>query len=160
MEIIEIAFISLCILTYLFSYYKDREKTMKSMRYSYDTFLNTFYLLLAGIALGGIVHSILPENLVIAFLGESQGYRSILFGVALGCVLPGGPYIRLPVVVTLLQLGAGIGAVTALLASFSLLYLPQAYAFLNTRVMKIQTLAIITGALFAGIIASFICGFL
>ena len=130
----EVAIVLITIALYSATFARDREVGKKALTYSYNTILETFFLLTAGIAIVGLMLVYLPDNVVIAHLGRETGVRGILLGVAIGSVLPTGGYIRLPVVLALLSLGAGVGTVVAILATRSLLYIPQSIGFFGIKV--------------------------
>ncbi|MDP3879203.1 MAG: permease [Dehalococcoidales bacterium] len=77
--------------------------------------------LILGITLGGLIQVIIPSNLVAEWLGPTSGLKGILIGSYVGAVISGGPYITLPIVVSIYAAGAGVGPVIALLTSISLL---------------------------------------
>ena len=54
------------------------------------------------------------------WVGTESGFRGILIGTAIGSVMPGGPYVCLPIAAGLLRMGASAGTMVALLTSWSL----------------------------------------
>ena len=138
--------------------YKEPKKAKEALNYSYNMGLDVFILFTSGIAIVGAMMVLVPENIVISTLGRETGLWGILIGVAIGSMLPAGGYIRLPVVLALLTLGAGVGTVVAILATRSLLYLPQSIGFFGARVEAILTPSFLLSGFSAGLFAHFIAG--
>jgi len=84
--------------------------------------VNTIWLrLLLGFILGGIVSVLVPNALVAKWLGHTSGLKGILIGSYIGTILPGGPFVALPVIASIYRAGAGVGPVIALLTGRALL---------------------------------------
>lgn len=139
---------------------RDSKAGIRALKNSFDTTLDVIILLTAGIAIVGVMMVLIPSNIVIVHLGKQTGLWGILIGVAIGAVLPGGSYTRLPVILALLDLGAGVGTVIAILATRSLIYTPQSMAFFGHRVVSVLIPSFIICGLSAGIIAHFLAHFL
>jgi uncharacterized membrane protein YraQ (UPF0718 family) len=158
MDVAETGMIIIVAALYVAFSRKDAKVSAKALTYSYNMGLDIFILFTAGIAIVGAMMVLLPGNIVIATLGRQTGLWGILIGVAIGSVLPAGGYIRLPVVLALLTLGAGVGTVVAILATRSLLYLPQSIGFFGARVEAILTPSFLLSGFSAGLFAHFIAG--
>ena len=84
--------------------------------------INTVWLrLLLGITLGGLIQVLIPGALIAKWLGHSSGLKGILIGSYIGIILPGGPYINLPIIASIYRSGAGVGPIIALLTGRSML---------------------------------------
>lgn len=84
--------------------------------------LNTVWLrLLLGFTLGGLVQVVIPSELIAKWLGHTSGLKGILIGSYIGVLMPGGPYVSLPVIASIYRAGAGIGPIIALLTGRALL---------------------------------------
>jgi len=77
--------------------------------------------MLLGFLLGGFVQAVIPRELVSKWLGSASGLKGILLGSFGGIVSTGGPYVWLPVVVSIYKAGAGIGPVLALMTARGIL---------------------------------------
>jgi uncharacterized membrane protein YraQ (UPF0718 family) len=158
MDAAEIGIIIIVIALYVTFSLRDAKVSAKALDYSYNMGLDIFFLFTSGIAIVGAMMVLIPGNIVIATLGKQTGLWGILIGVAIGSVLPAGGYIRLPVVLALLTLGAGVGTVVAILATRSLLYIPQSIAFFGIRVESVLIPSFLicgfSAGLFAHVIAS------
>ncbi|MFC2015296.1 permease, partial [Chloroflexota bacterium] len=84
--------------------------------------INTVWLrLLLGFTLGGLIRVVIPHALIAKWLGHTSGLKGILIGSYLGIIIPGGPYVFLPIIASIYSAGAGVGPVIALLVGRSLL---------------------------------------
>ena len=77
--------------------------------------------MLLGFLLGGFVQAVIPRELVSKWLGSASGLKGIFLGSFGGIVSTGGPYVWLPVVVSIYKAGAGIGPVLALMTARGIL---------------------------------------
>jgi uncharacterized membrane protein YraQ (UPF0718 family) len=83
---------------------------------------NTIWLrLLLGFTLGGLVQVLMPRALIAKWLGPDSGLKGIFVASYTGTIMTGGPYIRLPIVSSILRAGAGVGPIIALLTGAALL---------------------------------------
>ncbi|MFC2040870.1 permease [Chloroflexota bacterium] len=84
--------------------------------------INTIWLrLLLGFILGGLVQVLIPAALIAKWLGRASGLRGILIGSYVGMIIPGGPYVSLPIIVSIYRSGAGVGPIIALLMGRAML---------------------------------------
>jgi uncharacterized membrane protein YraQ (UPF0718 family) len=77
--------------------------------------------LLLGFTLGGLVRVLIPSGMIAKWLGDTSGLKGILIGSYIGTILPGGPYVTLPVIASIYSAGAGVGPVISLLTGRALL---------------------------------------
>ena len=78
-------------------------------------------LLIFAMIMAGIIPTLIPQEAISKWVGAESGWRGILIGTAVGGLLPGGPYVSLPLAVGFLRAGAGIGTMVALLTGWLLL---------------------------------------
>lgn len=78
-------------------------------------------LLVFAMIIAGIIPLLVPQEAISRWVGAESGWRGILIGTAVGGVMPGGPFVSLPMAAGLLQVGAGIGTMVALLTGWSIL---------------------------------------
>ncbi len=107
--------------------------------------------------------TLLPEELVVAYLGESSGWRGVLLASLCGGLLPGGPAVSFPLVLVLIDEGAGTAQLIALLTAWSVLAFHRVAAhelpmlggrYTLARLLASAPLPIVAGAL-AGALARF-----
>jgi uncharacterized membrane protein YraQ (UPF0718 family) len=77
-------------------------------------------LLFFALILAGVIQVLLPKELLSKWIGDEAGIKGILLGTVAGGIMPGGPYVSLPVAAGLFRAGAGIGTLVAFLTSWSL----------------------------------------
>ena len=81
------------------------------------------------IVAAGFLGALLPQTLVAGLLGDSAGVEGILLGSLLGGLLPGGPMVTFPLIVTVWQAGAGTAAMIAMLTAWSVYAFHRILAF-------------------------------
>ena len=78
-------------------------------------------LLIFAIAVAGLIQVLIPTKTIAKWLGREAGLRGIVIGAVLGGLMPGGPFVSLPIAAALLRAGAGIGTMVAFLTGWSIL---------------------------------------
>ncbi|MCU0726244.1 MAG: permease [Planctomycetes bacterium] len=84
-------------------------------------FLSVLPNLAIGFTLAGFIAVLLPRDLIAGWLGPESGVRGLLVGSAAGALTPGGPFTHFPILASLLDKGAGVGPVSAYIASWALI---------------------------------------
>ena len=82
--------------------------------------LEVLPLLLFAFVVAGMVQALLPPRALENWIGAGAGARGILVGTIAGGLCPGGPYVSLPILLTLRSAGASIGTLVAFLTAWSL----------------------------------------
>ena len=77
--------------------------------------------LLLGFTLGGLIRVLIPNAIVARWLGHTSGLKGIIIGSYLGILIPGGPFVFLPVTASIYKAGAGPGPIIALMAGRAML---------------------------------------
>jgi uncharacterized protein len=77
--------------------------------------------LLLGFLIAGLVDVLIPQPVLVRWLGEQNLAYGILAGWGIGLVVPGGPYLLFPLAATLLRQGAAPGPLIAMLTAKILL---------------------------------------
>lgn len=77
-------------------------------------------LLLCSFIAAGMVQVLLPQEVIARTVGAEAGLGGILVGSVAGSLIPGGPYVSLPIAAGMLKAGAGVGTVVAFLSGWSL----------------------------------------
>ena len=77
-------------------------------------------LLVFAMIVAGMVQVLIPREIISKWVGTESGFRGILIGTVVGSLMPGGPFISLPIAAGLLRAGASIGTMVALLTGWSL----------------------------------------
>lgn len=77
-------------------------------------------LLIFAFIVAGMIPHLVPTEMISKWVGTESGFRGILIGAGIGGVMPGGPYVVLPIVAGLLRVGASIGTMVAFMTGWSL----------------------------------------
>jgi len=77
-------------------------------------------LLIFAFIIAGMIQVLIPAQMISKWIGAESGLRGILIGTAVGGLMPGGPYVSLPIAAGLLRTGASIGTMVAFLTGWSL----------------------------------------
>jgi len=77
-------------------------------------------LLIFAFIIAGMVQVLIPTEMISKWIGAESGLRGILIGTVVGGLMPGGPYVSLPIAAGLLRTGASIGTMVAFLTAWSL----------------------------------------
>ncbi|MDY6877447.1 MAG: permease [Chloroflexota bacterium] len=77
-------------------------------------------LLLLGFILAGLAQVLIPRDLITRWLGTEAGGKGVLIGCVVGGLVPGAPYATFPLIATLYQAGASLGAVVGFVSAWSL----------------------------------------
>ena len=77
----------------------------------------------------GFIGQLLPAEAVSAALGDDTGLPGIALAGVNGGILPGGPMVTFPLVVSIYQVGAGTAQTVALLTAWSVYAVHRVLAF-------------------------------
>jgi len=105
---------------YIIAYNKGGGEHITGMKSAVLTTLEILPLIFFAFIVAGLVQALLPADLLSRWVGVESGMRGIIIGTVAGGITPGGPYVSLPVVASLLEAGAGAGTMVAFLTSWSL----------------------------------------
>jgi uncharacterized membrane protein YraQ (UPF0718 family) len=114
-------------------------------------------LLILAFIIAGMVQVLIPQEIISRWVGMESGFRGILIGSAIGGILPGGPFVSMPIVAGLLRTGASIGTMVALLTAWSLLAftrLPMEVGLLGWKFTFIRLACVFFFPPIAGFIAN------
>ena len=114
-------------------------------------------LLIFAFIVAGMIRVLIPQELIAKWVGAESGFRGILIGSVLGGIMPGGPYVSMPIIAGLLRTGAGIGTMVALITSWSLIAiarLPMEIGILGWKFSLIRLACVFFFPPIAGLIAS------
>lgn len=76
-------------------------------------------MLVLGMVLAGMTQVILPQEVITRWIGDESGLTGILIGTAVGMLIPGGPYVVIPLAASIFLAGAGVGPVAALITAWN-----------------------------------------
>jgi hypothetical protein len=76
--------------------------------------------LIVGVVAAGFVAEVLPQNVVVSWLGPQSGIIGLTIATAAGALTPGGPMVGFAIAATGLKSGAGAPQIVAYVAAWSL----------------------------------------
>lgn len=126
---------------------------------SLKMFIEIMPILIFAFIVAGMAQTLLPKQHIASWIGEESGLRGILIGSAAGALTVGGPYVSLPIALSLFRTGASAGAVVAYLSGWSLWgigRLPMEIGILGWRLAIIRMLSVIIVPPIAGLIAHYL----
>lgn len=125
----------------------------------WNTVQRNLLLLILGFALAGLAQVLVPRQLIVHWLGDQAGFRGILIGCIAGGVVPGAPYATFPLIASLYESGASIGAVVGFVSAWALwsvTRLPVEMALVNPRPALIRYAVTFVVPPIAGLLAQLI----
>ena len=108
------------LLALLWSYSKDRKKTIKSLKMAKGMFLKTAVDIIGVLALVGLVLAAIPDNLIQSLLGNSNNFLSSLYGAVIGTVTIIPAFIAFPLADSLVKSGANLIAIAAFITTLTM----------------------------------------
>jgi uncharacterized membrane protein YraQ (UPF0718 family) len=111
----------LAIVLTIIAYMKGGGEHISGLKAAGTLLLQILPLLIFAFIVAGMIQFLVPTEIISKWVGTESGMRGVFIGTAIGCVMPGGPYILLPVAAGMLQTGAGVGTMVALLTSWSVI---------------------------------------
>ncbi|HUU39311.1 MAG TPA: permease [Desulfatiglandales bacterium] len=111
---------SLAVILLAIGYYKGQGQHIIGLKTGLNMTVEILPLLIFAFIVAGMVQVILPQQLVLKWVGVESGMRGILIGTVAGGLTPGGPYVSLPIIAGLLRSGASVGTMVAFLTGWSL----------------------------------------
>jgi len=78
-------------------------------------------LLIFAFIIAGMIPFLVPKEIISGWIGVESGFRGILIGTVVGGLMPGGPYVSLPLAAGFLRVGASVGTMVAFITGWSLL---------------------------------------
>ena len=123
-------------------YYKSPEAATKGLNATGLLILEITPRMIAAFTLAGLFQAIVPEEVIVRWMGHGSGFKGILIGMSLGGITPGGPMTHFPVIASLFKMGVGIGPLVAYLTAWSLFGLQRVIMweipFLGAKVVAIR----------------------
>ena len=118
----------------------------------------TGLLLLIAIGVAGLIQVLVPTKLISQYLGTGSGFKGILLAWGIGGILPGAPYVILPLAASLVSKGAGMASTVTLVLASSLIgvtRIPYEIAFIGWRFSVVRVIGGVLLPPLAGLIVHF-----
>jgi uncharacterized protein len=104
---------------------------------------------LIGVGIGALIHNWIPENIILAVLGQ-QNIFSVLIATVIGAPMYADIFGTLPIAEALVAKGVGLGTVLSFMMAVTALSLPS--MILLKKVVKTKLLLIFAGIVLVGIL--------
>jgi len=123
-------------------YWKAPQAANKGLSATGALILEIIPRMIAAFTLAGLFQAIVPEEIIVKWMGQGSGTRGLLIGMTLGTVTPGGPMTHFPVIASLFKVGVGVGPLVAYLTAWSLFGLQRIIMweipFLGAQIVAIR----------------------
>lgn len=110
----------LAVILLVIGYAKGEGQHIVGLRSAAKMTVEILPLLIFALILAGMIQTLLPQAQIAKWIGDESGLRGILIGTVAGGVMPGGPYVSLPLAAGFLRAGAGLGTMVAFITAWSL----------------------------------------
>jgi uncharacterized membrane protein YraQ (UPF0718 family) len=102
------------------AFWRGQQLPLAGLKAGGRTLWRNLAVLLLGFAIAGLAQVLIPRELITRWLGSQAGIKGVLIGCVLGGLVPGAPYATFPLVASLYQAGASLGAVVGFVTAWSL----------------------------------------
>jgi uncharacterized membrane protein YraQ (UPF0718 family) len=157
MDTSTIVMVAAALITLLIVYWKSPDAAGKGLGATGALILEIIPRMLAAFTLAGLFQVVVPQDVIVRWMGQGSGARGLLIGMTLGSVTPGGPMTHFPIIASFFKLGVGVGPLVAYLTAWSLFGLQRIIMweipFLGAQVVAIR----VAVSLFFPILAGWAC---
>jgi len=155
-------FITTCIIAiftlviFVIAYQKN--KHLLGLEIAKNLCLKTLPLIIITFILLGLIQAMVPKDLISSWIGEKSGFKGILLGSAIGMIIPGSPYVFLPILAGLYKVG-GKESLPVIVSIYSAKFLmginrlPLEIGFLGPKFTIIRIIATMFLAPISGLIS-------
>jgi uncharacterized membrane protein YraQ (UPF0718 family) len=154
MDTSTIVMMAAAVIMLAFVYFKSPEAAGKGLNATGSLILEITPRMIAAFLLAGLFQAIVPQELIVRWMGHGSGFKGILIGMTLGGITPGGPMTHFPVIATFFKMGVGIGPLVAYLTAWSLFGMQRIIMweipFLGAKVVAIRFAVSFFFPVFAG----------
>ena len=102
------------------AFWRGRELPLEGLKAGGRTLWRNLPVLLLGFAIAGLAQVLIPKEWITRWLGGQSGFKGVLIGCVLGGLVPGAPYATFPLIASLYQAGASLGAVVGFSTAWAL----------------------------------------
>lgn len=103
------------------SFFKDREKTVKSLKVAAKSFLNILPMVFIVIILIGLLIGFVPPEKIFGILGEKTGIMGLINAAVIGSIIHIPAIIAFPLTASLLQEGASLIAAAGFITTLTMI---------------------------------------
>jgi uncharacterized protein len=157
MDTSTIVMVAAAVIMLIAVYWKAPAAANKGLSATGALILEIIPRMLAAFTLAGLFQAVVPEEIIVKWMGQGSGLRGLLVGMTLGTVTPGGPMTHFPIIASLFKVGVGVGPLIAYLTAWSLLGL-QRIIMWEIPFLGPQVVAVRVGvSLFFPFLAGWLC---
>ena len=135
-------------------YWKSPESAGRGLTATGVLILEISPRMIAAFTLAGLIQAVVPQDVIVGWMGHGSGLKGILIGMSLGTVTPGGPMTHFPIVASLFKVGVGVGPLVSYLTAWSLFGLQRIIMweipFLGAKLVAVRVAVSFFFPLFAG----------
>ena len=135
-------------------YWKSPESAGRGLTATGVLILEIIPRMVAAFTLAGLIQAVVPQDVIVGWMGHGSGLKGILIGMSLGTVTPGGPMTHFPIVASLFKVGVGVGPLVSYLTAWSLFGLQRIIMweipFLGAKLVAVRVAVSLFFPLFAG----------
>ena len=135
-------------------YWKSPEAAGRGLTATGVLILEIIPRMVAAFTLAGLIQAVVPQDVIVSWMGHGSGVKGILIGMSLGTVTPGGPMTHFPIVASLFKVGVGVGPLVSYLTAWSLFGLQRIIMweipFLGAKLVAVRVAVSFFFPFFAG----------
>jgi uncharacterized membrane protein YraQ (UPF0718 family) len=102
------------------AFWRGRDLPLAGLKAGGRTLWRNLPVLLLSFAIAGLAQVLIPKEWITRWLGGQAGFKGVLIGCLLGGLVPGAPYATFPLIASLYQSGASLGAVVGFVTAWAL----------------------------------------
>ena len=157
MDTSTIVMLAAAIVALIVIYWKSPEAASNGLNATGALIIEIIPRMIAAFTLAGLIQAVVPQEVIVRWMGHGSGAKGILIGMTLGSITPGGPMTHFPVVASLYKVGIGVGPLVAYLTAWSLFGLQRVIMweipFLGPKIVAVR----IAVSFFFPILAGWLC---
>jgi uncharacterized protein len=142
MDTSTIVMLAAAIVTLIIVYWKSPQAANDGLNATVSLIIEIIPRMIAAFTLAGLIQAVVPQELIVRWMGHGSGAKGIMIGMMLGSVTPGGPMTHFPVIASLYKVGIGVGPLVAYLTAWSLFGLQRVIMweipFLGPKIVAIR----------------------
>ncbi|WP_227766436.1 permease [Zhaonella formicivorans] len=140
----------------ILSYFRDKQKTKMALKKAWKAFENILPELLSVIVLVGIILALLNPYMVSRIIGNKSGWFGVILAAVIGAItlIPG--FVAFPTAAMLLQGGAGLMQIAALLSTLMMVGVVTAPVEIKYFGKKVTVVRNLLAFLFSFLVAAVI----
>ena len=154
-----IVYAVIVIISYLYAFRKDKFRAKKGLKKGWKQLLKQVPFIFSIFLLVGLFDIFIPKSAVMAIIGRSEGFLSIVNAALLGSIV-GGPVSSVyPLGAILLKKGASLSVAAVFMNAWvmvGVISMPYEISIFGKRFVLVRNILAFTGAIIIGIMTGFI----